>query len=193
MSEFLIYCKLGIGHILDIEGIDHLLFIVTLCAVYKWEEYKKLALLVTAFTLGHCFTLALSSMNIIEVNGALIEVLIPITIIVTATFNIVILKNKKNTPLLSFNYILALGFGLVHGMGFSNFFSAMMMGQENIIFPLFSFNLGIEIGQLTIVAGLLTVLFLFSLNSKFKHRYWNMALSLFGGCAAFILLLPKFL
>jgi hypothetical protein len=192
MNEFWIYSKLGIEHILDPQGIDHMLFIITLCAVYKLTEWKKVAILVTAFTVGHSVTLALSSLDVIKINSDLIEILIPVTIILTALYNIFLANKKEVSQAISLNYVLALGFGLIHGMGFSNFFRAMMMGQDNIVFPLFSFNVGIEIGQLVIVAVLLLVLFLLTKVVTFKHKYWNITLSSFGGLVALVLLLQKF-
>jgi hypothetical protein len=191
MNEFWIYCKLGVEHILDPKGIDHMLFIITLCAVYKLTQWKKVAILVTAFTVGHSVTLALSSLDVIKVNSDLIELLIPITIILTALYNLFLYKNEESSRAVSLNYILALGFGLIHGMGFSNFFRGMMMGQDNIIFPLFSFNLGIEVGQLVIVLVLFLVLLLLTRFIKFEHKYWNIALSVLGGGIALLLLLEK--
>ena len=191
MNEFWIYCKLGVEHILDPKGIDHMLFIVTLCAVYKLTEWKKVALLVTAFTVGHSVTLALSSLDMIKVNSDLIEFLIPVTIILTALYNLLLHKSEAPSKLVSLNYILALGFGLIHGMGFSNFFRAMMMGEDNIVFPLFSFNLGIEFGQLVIVLSLMVVLYLLVMFVKFNHKYWNIGLSSLGGIVALILLIQK--
>ncbi len=191
MDEFWIYCKLGIEHILNIQGLDHMLFIIVLCAVYKLCETKKITVLITAFTIGHSITLAISSLEIIKVNSHVIEMLIPITIIVTAIFNIFINNPEKTPHFISYNYVLALVFGLIHGMGFSSFFRAMMAGQDNIVFPLLYFNIGIEIGQLAIVIILLFVLFLFSRLVKFNHKYWNLILSSLGGFIALILLIQK--
>ena len=191
MNEFWIYCNLGIEHILDPKGIDHMLFIITLCAVYKIKEWKKVAILVTAFTVGHSVTLALSSLDLIKVNSDLIELLIPITISLTALYNIFLHKSEISTKAISLNYILALGFGLIHGMGFSNFFRAMMMGEYHVVFPLFSFNLGIEIGQLFIVMALMVVLYLLVMFVKLNHKYWNIGLSSLGGIVALILLIQK--
>lgn len=176
MNEFLIFSKLGIEHIFDLEGFDHMLFLITLCAVYKLSDWKKIGILVTAFTIGHSVTLALSSLKILTFNPDVIEFLIPVTIFLTALVNISKGHQSVNRKI-PFNYLLALVFGLIHGMGFSNFFVSMMAGQSNIAFPLFSFNIGIEIGQLLIVAAFF--LFNFALTRLFKivHRDWNLVIS----------------
>lgn len=190
MNEFWIHMKLGINHILDPKGIDHMLFIIALCAIYKLTDLKKIAILVTAFTVGHSVTLLLSSLEMVKVNATLIETLIPITIILTGLYNIVFYNKSQSKKKVSYNYILALGFGLIHGMGFSNFFRAIMMGDDNnILWPLFAFNVGIEVGQLIIVAVLMIVLLLFSKVFKLKHKFWNYGLSSICGLVALYLLI----
>ncbi|MEN3324300.1 HupE/UreJ family protein [Mariniflexile soesokkakense] len=181
MNEFVFYLKQGISHITDLQGIDHLVFIITLCAVYQISQWKKTLILITAFTIGHTVTLALSGLSIISVNQQLIETLIPITILLTAIYNIVKKQTSKNQ--IQINYFLALFFGLIHGMGFSNFFRSMMMGisDESIIVPLFSFNLGIEFGQLVIIGLFLLINFLLTKVFSIQHRDWNLVVSGAGG------------
>ena len=152
------YLKLGMDHILDPNGYDHILFVTVLCSLYSPEEWKKLVILVTAFTLGHSLTLGLAAFDVVSFSPELVEILIPVTIILTGVYNILIVR-RQNEALRSFhlNYLLATGFGLIHGLGFSNFFKAMMGRTEEIIKPLFAFNLGVEVGQLLVV-GILLVL-----------------------------------
>ncbi len=88
------YFQLGFEHITDLNGYDHMLFLLALCAAYRYSEWKKILVLVTAFTVGHSITLALSVLNIIPVNGAWIEFLIPITILATAIKNLVSRQEK---------------------------------------------------------------------------------------------------
>jgi len=184
MSEFPFYVKQGINHITDIQGFDHMLFIVSLCAVYKVSQWRNVLVLITAFTIGHSVTLALTALNVIKVNRELVELLIPVTILFTCVYNII--KPEKSKKLISVNYFFALFFGLIHGMGFSNFFKAMMMGiSDNIIVPLLAFNLGIEIGQLMIIAVFTVVLFAFTGILKVRHRDWVLFVSGVGaGLAA---------
>lgn len=184
MSEFNFYLLQGIQHITDIAGIDHMLFIITLCAVYQLNSWKHILILVTAFTIGHSLTLALSSLDILRVNQDLVETLIPITILITSVFNV--LHKSDTEKKISWNYLLALSFGLIHGMGFSNFFRSMMMGisDDGIFKPLLAFNLGVEIGQAIIVAFFLLALFIATRLFSVKHRDWNLYISGAGGGVA---------
>jgi len=184
MEEFGFYLKQGINHITDLAGMDHMLFVITLCAVYQLKNWRQILILVTAFTIGHSLTLALSALDIIRVNQDLVETLIPVTILMTSIYN-VSQKNRTNQKL-SINYLLALSFGLIHGMGFSNYFRSMMMGisDGSIIKPLLGFNIGVEIGQAIIVAGYLFVLFVATRFLSVNHREWNLYISGAGGGVA---------
>lgn len=193
MEQFIFYLKQGVNHITDLNGLDHMIFIITLCAVFTLNQWKHILILVTAFTIGHTVTLALAGLNIISVNQQLIETLIPVTIVLTSVYNIT--KKSTSNKRFQMNYFLALVFGLIHGMGFSNFFRAMMMGisDESIVFPLFSFNLGIELGQLFIVGIFLLLLFAFSSLFSVKHRDWNLYISGAGGGIAATMIVNAFL
>lgn len=173
------YFKLGIDHILDPNGYDHILFVTTLCALYRPEQWKKLVILVTAFTIGHSLTLALAALDMVSVNPILIETLIPVTIILTGLFNIyTITKSHENDKNVMFNYILSLGFGLIHGLGFSNYFKAILGNEESIVKPLFAFNLGVEAGQIVIVVFVVAVAFLLLNIFKLPKKYWTITVSL---------------
>jgi hypothetical protein len=114
--------------------------------------------LITAFTIGHSLTLAVSVLNIFTIKQPIIEVLIPITILFTCLVNIYYKRfgtTQRDKPNYKFNYILALLFGFIHGMGFSYMLRSMLGKEESVVFPLLSFNLGLELGQLIIVAGML--------------------------------------
>lgn len=194
-STFSAYLSLGFDHISDLNGYDHILFIVALCAIYQLREWRKVAILVTAFTIGHSITLALVALDIIPINGALIEFLIPVTIVLTAIYNVVVHTFAGNTEektfnrKINFNYLFALLFGLIHGLGFSNFFkSSVMPGQEGeFIKQLFSFNVGVELGQLVIVAFVLGASFVAMNLLKVKQREWNLFIS--GGAAGIALIM----
>lgn len=191
MSEFAMYFQLGWQHIADLEGYDHILFIAALCAVYLLRDWKKVLILVTAFTIGHSITLALSVLNFIKVPSAFIEFLIPVTIVITALTN-VFRKNKDTAPdkvLLS--YILALFFGLIHGMGFSNYLKSLL-GTGDVLMPLFAFNVGLEFGQLLIVTAILLIAGIVVNLTNVKRRDWTMFLSsaIFG--VAFLMTVERF-
>lgn len=193
-SGFQTYLELGFQHITDLDGYDHILFIVALCAIYTLKEWRKVAILVTAFTIGHSVTLALAALEIIPIPAATIEFLIPVTIVITAVYNVTIHKmdgNASNATFnrrLNMNYIFALVFGLIHGLGFSNFLRSMLMpGQEDqLVMQLLAFNIGVELGQLTIVAVILFIAYIVMNPLRVKQREWNVFVS---GAAAGIALI----
>jgi hypothetical protein len=173
-STFLVYLRLGFEHIADVNGYDHLLFLAALCAVYTFSAWKQVLWLVTAFTAGHTLTLALATLGLIPVNTAWVEFLIPITILATAVLNIVgrAVPSDRTRPV---KYGLTLGFGLVHGLGFSSFLRTLLGSEESIVLPLLAFNLGLELGQMAILAVLL---FLAALVTRWLDlREWNLVLS----------------
>ena len=167
--------KTGWDHILDLDGIDHMLFIATLCSIYLIRDWKKLLILVTAFTVGHSLTLALSAYRLVKIDGNLIETLIPITIILTALLNIYHSWNENNLRKMSNKvlYLMTLFFGLIHGLGFSNFLRAMLM-KSSIMVPLLGFNVGLELGQLLVVTAVLTAasLLVSVFKTGIKMRDW---------------------
>ncbi len=193
MSEFNTFLQLGLRHILDFEAYDHLLFIITLCAVYQLEEWRKILILITAFTIGHSLTLVLSGLNILNIPAELVEFLIPITIVVTGLHNVVARKREEGlfSRTVRINYALAMAFGLIHGMGFANYFRTLMGGMQSIVSPLFAFNVGIELGQLVIVAVFYSMLLLLSRLFTIEHREWNLFVSGAGAGGAFLLIVQN--
>lgn len=161
MNEFWLWFNTGAEHILDWNGYDHILYVMALCVLFSVKEWKKLLILVTAFTIGHSLTLAVSALNIFTMKQGIIEVLIPITILFTCIVNLYykrlnsVQQDNRNPKSYTFNYALALLFGFIHGMGFSYLLRSMLGKEESVIFPLLSFNLGLELGQLIIVAVML--------------------------------------
>ncbi|MEZ4900713.1 MAG: HupE/UreJ family protein [Spirosomataceae bacterium] len=176
MSEFQAYLSLGFDHITDPNGYDHILFVIALCAIYSFQDWKKLLILITAFTVGHSITLALATLQLITYSSALIELLIPITIFITALTNFAE-PEKQMSQSSKLRYGLALCFGLIHGMGFSNYLRSLLGSQESIIMPLFSFNVGLEIGQLLIVAIALLIFSVFIELVRVKKSTWNHLIS----------------
>lgn len=190
MSEFQLYFGLGKDHILDYKnGYDHILFIVALCALYIGRDWKKILILVTAFTIGHSITLALSTLKIVNVKAELIEFLIPLTIFITAFSNLFKNENNISDKPMQMNYVYASFFGLIHGLGFSNYLRSILGKNESIITQLFAFNLGLEFGQIIIVVLFMSVCFilvdLFGLN----RRDWKMVIS--SAVAGIALILMK--
>lgn len=189
MSEFQLYFGLGQDHILDANGYDHILFVIALCVLYSLREWKQVLILVTAFTLGHSITLALATLEIINVDAGLIEFLIPVTILITAVSNIVRKGNGPTGRSLQLNYVYAAFFGLIHGMGFSNYLKSILGRDESIFTQLLAFNLGLEVGQIIIVAFFLllgyVVVDLFGVN----RRDWKLVIS--SAIAGIALILAK--
>ena len=156
MQDFWLYFNLGREHIADLSGYDHILFIMALCLRYVIQDWKKILILVTAFTIGHSIILALSVLNYVQVSTKWIEFLIPVTILITVCANIFRGDNKKEMKV-SLIYLLALFFGLIHGLGFSNYLKSLLGKDTNIVSELLAFNIGLEVGQLLIVAAVLLV------------------------------------
>jgi len=177
MSTFELYLKLGIDHIADIKAYDHILFILSLTIVYQIKFWKKLLILITAFTLGHTLTLFLASFNIIKISTDWIEFLIPVTIFLTALINVLQKSDKFAASSHRFKYLAALFFGLIHGLGFSNYLRAMISAEDSILAPLLSFNLGVEIGQILIVLVALGISLLVVELLNVKRRDWNLIVS----------------
>ena len=174
------YINLGFRHISDLAGYDHILFLLALCAVYSIDQWRRLVVLVTAFTVGHSITLALSSFGWVLIPSHIIEFLIPVTILITAIRNVAVTASDQLADAqgnMTGNYLVALCFGFIHGMGFSNYFRALMMDSSSITIPLLGFNLGIEIGQLLVVSIIVIVASLVVNFAQVKHRDWNLFIS----------------
>ena len=190
MSEFELYFVLGKDHILDYaNGYDHILFVVALCAVYVIKDWKQILILVTAFTVGHSVTLALATLNIIKVSVSWIEFLIPLTIFTTAVSNLFRKEQMFAATAIQTNYILALFFGLIHGMGFSNYLKALLGKDQGIVLQLFAFNIGLEVGQIIIVGIFLVVSFIAVNLAGADRRDWRMVIS--SAVAGIALILMK--
>jgi len=190
MNDFSLYFGLGKDHILDyVNGYDHILFVVALGAIYLVRDWKRILILVTAFTIGHSITLALATLRIISVKTNLIEFLIPLTIFITAFSNL--FRNEENIPWqpIQTNYALALFFGLVHGMGFSNYLRAILGKSEHIASPLLAFNIGLEFGQIIVVLLFLAASFILVDLIGVSRRDWKMVLS--SAIAGIALILMK--
>ncbi len=206
MSEFQAYLQIGFEHITDPKGYDHILFVVALCAIYTLRDWKKVLVLVTAFTVGHSLTLALAVFDVITFRQDVIELSIPVTILITAIVNMshdipktTLVRREKGSPA---RYALALGFGLIHGMGFSGYLRALLGGESSIWQPLLAFNLGLELGQILIVLTSLILTFLIVDLGRVPKRTWNyivsgivagMALSLIIANATFAQLIASLL
>lgn len=175
MGSFWFYTELGLGHVLDINAYDHILFLMALTIPYTFRMWKHVLALVTIFTVAHCTSLALSVFRIVEVDVALIEFLIPVTILLTAIFNL--REGLKDHSDLSYKLqIAATGFfGLIHGFGFSNYFKMLMAGEEEKLRPLLGFATGIELSQIVVILGVLLLAALLEGVLKVPRKYFIVA------------------
>jgi hypothetical protein len=181
MSEFQAYLQLGFNHITDSYGYDHILFIMALCTVYTLIDWKKVIVLVTAFTIGHSITLALATLGFVRINPDIIELLIPVTIIITASLNFSYKVQKAGLgareKVSNIRYPLALFFGLIHGLGFSNYLRTLLGKEAEIVTPLLGFNVGLELGQLIIVFVILSIAFVVIEILRVQRLSWIHILS----------------
>jgi hypothetical protein len=172
MQDFNLYFQLGTEHILTFEAMDHILFVSALCLRYLLNDWRKVIVLVTAFTIGHSITLALSSLGFVHFPTKWIEFLIPLTIVATAINNLtqktIEVDHPSKLPLI---YFFALFFGLIHGLAFASSFMSME-GREGLVVHLLAFNLGIEVAQLLVVAFVLMITFIFVQLIKLKRVWW---------------------
>ncbi|WP_407480403.1 HupE/UreJ family protein [Elizabethkingia miricola] len=175
MNDFMFYLRMGWDHIVSKDALDHQLFILVLIAVYTIQDFKKVLILVTAFTIGHSLTLALSVFDILRVPTAWVEFLIPCTIAITALINIFGKNNVQKQ--MKLNYSLALFFGLIHGMGFANSIRITLAKEQSIATGLLGFNIGLELGQIVVVLAVLIILFLLTTIFKLDRKNWIMFIS----------------
>lgn len=190
MQDFPLYFQLGWKHILDWQGYDHILFVIVLCGIYTLTDWRKVLILVTAFTVGHSITLALSIFKVISISTPLIEFLIPVTILITAISNIIVKRQKPKSQ--KFKFSVALLFGLIHGLGFSNYLKSLLGKSKNITSELLAFNLGLEFGQILILIAVLILSFILIWFVKIKRWDWNFFVSsaIFG--VSFVMAAERF-
>lgn len=175
MSDFLLYLQLGWEHIISLDALDHQLFVLVLVAVYAISDVKRILILITSFTIGHSLTLVLSVLDVFRIPSHWVEFLIPLTIVLTAVDN-VLLKNQPRR-LMKLNYYLALFFGLIHGMGFANIARMSLASEQEIAVPLLGFNVGLELGQLFVVAGIMMIYYVVVQVFKAPRRDWILFVS----------------
>jgi len=174
MDEAILFLKLGLYHVLDWQAYDHVLFLIVLAVIYTLIDWKKVFWLITLFTLGHSLSLTLSAYKIAEMNTAIVEFLIPLTIFITAVTNIFTVKNKNKSTI---NLFFAFFFGLIHGLGFSTYFKMLVDDTDAKLLPLFNFAIGIEIAQVIIVMAILSIAYSVQKFFKVPKRDWVLVIS----------------
>lgn len=180
MSDFWIYFNIGLKHVLSISAYDHVLFLLALSVSYEFKDWKRLLILVSTFTLGHTLALFLSVFNVVRVNENLVEFLIPITILIAAVYNIIATGKSFKKNNITFIAFITLFFGIIHGLGFSNYFNSILSGKpSDKLAPLLEFSLGIEVAQLAVVISSLILAYIVQTLLKFSKRDWILIVSAF--------------
>ena len=190
MQDFIFYFLIGWKHILSWDATDHIYFITALAIIYSFSDWKKVLVLVTAFTIGHAITLYLSALDVFRFSVEWVEFAIPCTIVVTAASNLFIEEEKKTKGILQ--YLLALGFGLVHGMGYANYIRMMLSSNQNLVSSLFSFNVGLEIGQILVVLLVLSSKWLLGSFNLVSARLLTLGVSICISIVSLILAVERF-
>ena len=180
MSEFWIYFNTGLRHVLDIHAYDHVLFLIALTIPYAFKDWQRVLLLVTLFTVGHTMALLLSVYGFVQIKVNLVEFLIPITILITAFFHLFTAGKNSKKENISFIAIVTLFFGIIHGLGFSNYFNTILPGNASAkLIPLLEFALGIEAAQVIVVLIVLILSYIVQTIFRFSKRDWTLVMSSF--------------
>jgi hypothetical protein len=180
MSEFWIYFQIGLKHVLDIHAYDHVLFLIALAIPFSFKDWKRVVLLVTLFTIGHTMALMLSVFGIIAIKVNVVELLIPITILITALFNLFTAGKSSKKESINVVFFITLFFGIIHGLGFSNYFKSILGGDATSkVLPLSEFALGIEAAQIVVVFVVLIVSYIVQTVFRFSKRDWTLVMSAF--------------
>ena len=180
MSEFWLYFNIGLKHVLDIDGYDHVLFLIALTVPYAFKDWKRVLILVSIFTLGHTLALLLSVFEVVIIKANLVEFLIPITILITALFHLITAGKSGKKESITFVAFVTLFFGIIHGLGFSNYFKSILPGSSSDkLIPLLEFALGIEVAQIIVVLIVLLLSYIVQTFFRFSKRDWTLVMSAF--------------
>lgn len=192
LENFWFYIKLGLHHVLDFGAYDHILFLSALAVPFTFKEWKRVVLLATIFTIAHCLSLVLSVYNVVVIDVAFIEFLIPVTILMTAVFNLIYIRLHTGYKSLLWHQFATAFFGLIHGFGFSNYFKMLVEGEEEKLSPLLGFAAGIEMSQILIVLLVLILAYIFQSVFKVKKPYFILAASILIGLITIPILIATF-
>ena len=175
-APFWFIVKQGIMHVLDPNGYDHVLYVMLLALPFIFKDWKKVLLLVSLFTIGHTLSLFLAAYNYVLIEGRVVELLIPITIFITAVFNIISFKTEKQHGI-KVLATSAIVFGLIHGLGFARYFKMLEALSESKLKVLLGFALGIELAQVVIVLIVLAIAYIAQTYFKVSKRDWVLVIS----------------
>jgi HupE / UreJ protein len=180
MSEFWIYFQIGLKHVLDIHAYDHVLFLIALTVPFSFNDWKRIFLLVSLFTIGHTTALLLSVYDIVAIKVNVVELLIPITILITSLYTLFTAGKSSKKDSINIVFFITLFFGIIHGLGFSNYFKTILGGSANSkLIPLSEFALGIESAQIVVVFVVLILSYIVQTFFRFSKRDWTLVMSAF--------------
>lgn len=174
-TDFKYYFSLGWDHIMSFDALDHLYFIAVLSIVYQFRQWKQVLVLITAFTIGHALTLFLSGMDLVRLENSWVEFAIPCTIVFSSIMNFRKVSPLHQTDKMQFG--MALLFGLVHGLGYANTIRFLISKDQELVWSLLGFNLGLEIGQIFVVLLVLIASVLIGMTKLFTSREWVLVFS----------------
>lgn len=177
LDDFLFNVEYGVNHVLDIKAYDHVLFLIVLTISYLFKDWKRVFLLVSTFTLGHTLSLILAAYGVVRVHAALIEFLIPVTILMVAVFNIFTAGKGARKAGVGVLFFTTLFFGLVHGLGFAREFKMLLGDSDHKLILLLEFALGIEVAQIIIVFIVLFLGYVIQTVFRFSKRDWILVVS----------------
>ena len=176
MSTFILYFRLGYRHVLDIYGVDHMLFIIAIMSVFLLRDWRRALVLFLFYVIGSSISLSLAANEIIRVDINIIDYLIPVTILIAAVINI-FKKPESYTPRSIFRFAILLIFGLIHGFGFADYLMDILGTDLNLAVPIIGFNLGIELGLFLVGFVFLIISWVFINNLGISRRDWRLVIS----------------
>ena len=191
MNDFLLFFKIGWGHLLNEGAADHILYLLALISCYSMQQLKRVLLLITAFTVGHTITLALSVFSHISFPDHWVEFFIAVTLLFTSIFNIFQTQLPRKANWFQLNYMVALCFGLIHGMGFAGTIKFLLAEDQSVGWPLLSFNVGLEVAQILLVLIFLITFWLLSLIPKINLKHSRLLISVGCGLTALLLCVER--
>ena len=180
MTDFWIYFQIGLKHVLDIHAYDHVLFLIALAIPYSFGDWKRIVFLVSMFTIGHTMSLLLAIYGIVSIKVNVVELLIPITILITALFNLFTAGKSSKKESINLVFFITLFFGIIHGLGFSFYFKSILGGSPTSkLVPLGEFALGIEAAQIAVIFVVLVLAYIVQTFFRFSKRDWTLVMSAF--------------
>ena len=176
MSTFILYLKLGYRHILDLYGIEHMLFIIALMAIYLLRDWKRVLFVFLFYVIGHSISLNLAVFRIFRPDPEIISSLVPVTIFIAAAGNLFKGEKSSFAPRPT-KFFLAAIFGLIQGFGLAYYFTGIISTNRRMTIPLIAYNIGIELAYLLVIFIYLMISWIFVNNFGVSKRVWYLVIS----------------